>query len=158
VPLFNQAGAEAVELMDGNTLRAVAGAPGGPPEWAELPPETAALLVEFRAADDTELAAYERAATRVCADLGLVSPVPSADNAFSRDPERIAALWRGRKAFVAAVGGARPPGSTLIIEDFAVQPDRLAEACAELLELQERHGFDAGPSRATPRTATCTSC
>ncbi|MET9221690.1 FAD-binding and (Fe-S)-binding domain-containing protein [Streptomyces sp. NPDC003300] len=143
VPLFNQAGAEAVELMDGNTLRAAVGVPEVPGEWAALPRETTALLVEFRAADDTELAAYERAAVRVCDDLGLVTPVPSADNAFTRDPARIAGLWRIRKAFVAAVGSARPSGTTLITEDFAVPPELLADACAELLELQERHGFDA---------------
>ncbi|MEW2517772.1 FAD-binding and (Fe-S)-binding domain-containing protein [Actinacidiphila alni] len=143
VPLFNQAGAEAVELMDGNTLRAVVGVPGVPDDWAGLPREATALLVEFRAADATELAAYERAAGRVSDDLGLVTPVPSADNAFTRDPERIAALWRIRKAFVTAVGGARPSGTTLITEDFAVPPELLADACAELLDLQERHGFDA---------------
>ncbi|MYS22440.1 D-lactate dehydrogenase, partial [Streptomyces sp. DvalAA-14] len=134
-PLFTQAGAEAVELMDGQVLRAT-----GTPE---LPAECAALLVEFRAADEIGLAAYERAARRICDDLGLVKPVPAAGNDFTRDPGRIAALWKARKAFVAAVGANRPPGTTLITEDFAVPPERLAEACAELLALQRRHGFDA---------------
>jgi D-lactate dehydrogenase len=143
VPLFAQAGADAVELMDGHVLRASAGVEGVPAEWAEVPKECAALLVEFRAADETELAAYERAARRVCDDLGLIVPVPSAGNDFTRDPAVIAGLWRARKAFVTAVGGSRPPGTTLITEDFAVPPARLAEACAELLALQERHGFDA---------------
>ncbi|WP_328464472.1 FAD-binding and (Fe-S)-binding domain-containing protein [Streptomyces sp. NBC_00448] len=143
VPLFAQAGAEAVELMDGHVLRASVGVAGVPADWEGLPAECAALLVEFQATDETELAAYERAARRVCDDLGLVAPVPSAGNDFSRDPETIGRLWRVRKAFVAAVGGRRPPGTTLITEDFAVPPARLAEACAELLALQERHGFDA---------------
>ena len=143
VPLFAQAGAEAVELMDAAVLRASVSVPGVPKEWAELPAECAALLVEFRAADEVELAAYERVARRVCADLGLIRPVPSADAGFTRDPARIAALWQARKAFVTAVGGGRPAGTTLISEDFAVPPGRLAEACAELLALQERHGFTA---------------
>ncbi|NUS10568.1 MAG: FAD-binding oxidoreductase, partial [Streptomyces sp.] len=145
VPHLAQAGAEAVELMDGNVLRAVTAVPGMPKEWARLPESCAALLVEFRAADDTQLAAYERAAARVCADLGLVAPVPAGEGygGFTRDRERIAALWRARTAFVTAVGGARPSGTTLITEDFAVPPDRLAEACEELLALQRRHGFDA---------------
>ncbi|MDX6353875.1 MAG: D-lactate dehydrogenase, partial [Streptomyces sp.] len=143
VPLFTQAGAEAVELMDGHALRASVSVPGVPAQWALLPEECAALLVEFRAADEVELAAYERAARRVCDDLGLITPVPDGGNDFSRDPARIAELWRARKAFVTAVGAGRPPGTTLITEDFAVPPDRLAEACAELLDLQRRHGFDA---------------
>lgn len=145
VPHFAQAGADAVELMDGNVLRAATAVEGVPKEWAALPETCAALLVEFRAADDTQLAAYERAAARICADLGQLAPRPAGDGygSFTRDRERAAALWRARKAFVTAVGGARPPGTTLITEDFAVPPGRLAEACEELLALQRRHGFTA---------------
>ncbi|MEU5218626.1 FAD-binding and (Fe-S)-binding domain-containing protein [Streptomyces sp. NPDC020807] len=143
VPLFNEAGALAVELMDGNTLRASVSVAGVPADWAELPKETAALLVEFRAPDAAGREAYERAARAVLDGLDLVAPVPSVENAFTRDPGRIGGYWKARKAFVTAVGGSRPSGTTLITEDFAVPPDRLAEACAELLDLQARHGFDA---------------
>ncbi|MFB7357173.1 FAD-binding and (Fe-S)-binding domain-containing protein [Streptomyces gardneri] len=143
VPLFNEAGALAVELMDGNTLRASVSVAGVPADWADLPKETAALLVEFRAPDAAAREAYERAADAVLAGLALVAPVPSVENAFTRDPKRISGYWKARKAFVSAVGGSRPSGTTLITEDFAVPPDRLAEACAELLDLQSRHGFDA---------------
>ncbi|WP_329418631.1 FAD-binding and (Fe-S)-binding domain-containing protein [Streptomyces sp. NBC_01268] len=143
VPLFNDAGALAVELMDGNTLRASVKVPGVPADWAELPKETAALLVEFRAPDEARQEAYEQAAARVMEGLGLVAPVGSVTNAFTRDAGTISGYWTARKAFVTAVGGSRPSGTTLITEDFAVPPARLAEACAELLELQARHGFDA---------------
>ncbi|MFC9701047.1 FAD-binding and (Fe-S)-binding domain-containing protein [Streptomyces sp. NPDC056943] len=143
VPLFNEAGALAVELMDGNTLRASVSVGGVPADWAELPKETAALLVEFRAPDASAREAYERAADTVLAGLDLVAPVASVENAFTRDPKTINGYWKARKAFVTAVGGSRPSGTTLITEDFAVPPDRLAEACAELLDLQSRHGFDA---------------
>ncbi|MFF9199368.1 FAD-binding and (Fe-S)-binding domain-containing protein [Streptomyces sp. NPDC014779] len=143
VPRFNAAGALAVELMDGNTLCASVRVPGVPGDWAELPKETAALLVEFRAPDEAGQRAYEEAAAAVLAELDLVAPVPSVDNAFTRDPGTIGGYWKARRAFVTAVGGSRPPGTTLITEDFAVPPERLAEACAELLDLQSRHGFDA---------------
>ncbi|MFF9012063.1 FAD-binding and (Fe-S)-binding domain-containing protein [Streptomyces sp. NPDC014870] len=143
VPRFNEAGALAVELMDGNTLRASVSVAGVPADWAELPRETTALLVEFRAPDTAAREAYERAAAAVLAELELVTPVASVENSFTRDPGRIAGYWKARKAFVTAVGGSRPSGTTLITEDFAVPPERLAEACADLLELQARHGFDA---------------
>ncbi|MET8973732.1 FAD-binding and (Fe-S)-binding domain-containing protein [Streptomyces hydrogenans] len=143
VPRFNEAGALAVELMDGNTLRASVRVPGVPADWAELPKDTTALLVEFRAPDEPALAAHERAADEVLAGLDLVAPVPSVVNAFTRDAGTIGGYWKARKAFVTAVGGSRPSGTTLITEDFAVPPARLAEACAELLDLQARHGFDA---------------
>ncbi|MFE5590726.1 FAD-binding and (Fe-S)-binding domain-containing protein [Streptomyces sp. NPDC056549] len=143
VPLFNEAGALAVELMDGNTLRASVSVAGVPADWGELPKETAALLVEFRAPHTPALEAYERAARAVLDGLATVAPVASVENAFTRDPKRISGYWKARKAFVTAVGGSRPSGTTLITEDFAVPPDRLAEACEALLGLQERHGFDA---------------
>ncbi|MFF8554925.1 FAD-binding and (Fe-S)-binding domain-containing protein [Streptomyces sp. NPDC015501] len=143
VPRFNEAGAIAVELMDGNTLRASVSVPGVPADWAALPRETTALLVEFRAADEAGQEAHERAADAVVAGLDLVRPAASVTNAFTRDAGTIAGYWKARKAFVTAVGGSRPSGTTLITEDFAVPPARLADACEALLELQSRHGFDA---------------
>ncbi|MFI6345627.1 FAD-binding and (Fe-S)-binding domain-containing protein [Streptomyces sp. NPDC050560] len=143
VPLFNEAGARAVEVMDGNTLRASVSVAGVPADWGELPGPTAALLVEFRAPDEAARAQQESAAAAVLAGLDLVAPVPSVTNAFTRDPGTIAGYWKARKAFVSAVGGSRPSGTTLITEDFAVPPARLADACGALLELQTRHGFDA---------------
>ncbi|MGW7270835.1 FAD-binding and (Fe-S)-binding domain-containing protein [Streptomyces sp. NPDC054864] len=143
VPLFNEAGALAVELMDGNTLRASTSVAGVPADWARLPKSTAALLVEFRAPDETRQEAYEAVAAKVAEGLELVAPVASVTNAFTRDPRTIGGYWKARKAFVTAVGGSRPSGTTLITEDFAVPPARLADACGALLELQTRHGFDA---------------
>jgi D-lactate dehydrogenase len=143
VPRFNEAGALAVELMDGNTLRASVSVAGVPQDWARLPKETAALLVEFRAPDEETLLACEERAAEALGELGLVAPVESVSNDFTRDPKRTGSYWKARKAFVTAVGGSRPSGTTLITEDFAVPPARLAEACEALLELQERHGFDA---------------
>ncbi|WP_329576009.1 FAD-binding and (Fe-S)-binding domain-containing protein [Streptomyces sp. NBC_01361] len=143
VPLFNEAGAIAVEVMDGNTLRASVRVEGVPADWASLPKSTTALLVEFRAPDEAAQERYEAAAAEVLEGLELVAPVASVTNAFTRDAKTIGGYWKARKAFVTAVGGSRPSGTTLITEDFAVPPSRLAEACEALLELQTRHGFDA---------------
>ncbi|TGA95612.1 FAD-binding and (Fe-S)-binding domain-containing protein [Streptomyces sp. MZ04] len=143
VPLFNEAGALAVELMDGNTLRASTSVAGVPADWGQLPKSTAALLVEFRAPDEARQEAYEAAASEVVEGLELVAPVASVTNAFTRDAKTIGGYWKARKAFVTAVGGSRPSGTTLITEDFAVPPARLADACEALLDLQTRHGFDA---------------
>ncbi|MGW1225241.1 FAD-binding and (Fe-S)-binding domain-containing protein [Streptomyces sp. NPDC002530] len=143
VPLFNGAGAIAVELMDGNTLRASVSVKGVPADWAELPKETTALLVEFRAPDAAARDAYEAAAAEVVRGLELVRPVASVTNEFTRDAATVSGYWKARKAFVTAVGGSRPSGTTLITEDFAVPPSRLADACEALLELQAEHGFDA---------------
>ncbi|KJK49150.1 FAD-binding and (Fe-S)-binding domain-containing protein [Streptomyces sp. NRRL F-4428] len=143
VPRFNEAGALAVELMDANTLRASVSVEGVPGDWARLPGTTTALLVEFRAPDAAGRDACARRAAAALDGLDLVAPVPSITNRFTSDPRTVDGYWKARKAFVTAVGGARAPGTTLITEDFAVPPSRLAEACAALLELQAEHGFDA---------------
>jgi D-lactate dehydrogenase len=143
VPLFNRAGARAVELMDGNTLRACAVVDGVPADWREVPRETTALLVEFRAATEEEHLTHRQAAARLVGGLELVTPVPSVTNAFVADPATAHAYWHAREAFMTAVGKARPTSTTLITEDFAVPPSHLAEACQALLELQRRHGYDA---------------
>ncbi|MFK0234542.1 FAD-binding and (Fe-S)-binding domain-containing protein [Streptomyces vinaceus] len=143
VPRFNAAGALAVEVMDGNTLRASVSVDGVPADWAGLPKDTTALLVEFRAPDEAGRAQYERRAAEVLAGLDLVAPVASITNAFTRDAGTINGYWKARRAFVTAVGGARAAGTSLITEDFAVPPSRLAEACEALLALQAGHGFDA---------------
>ncbi|MFD5622773.1 FAD-binding and (Fe-S)-binding domain-containing protein [Streptomyces yangpuensis] len=143
VPRFNRAGALAVELMDGNTLRASVSVEGVPADWAGLPRTTTALLVEFRAPDAAGRDACARRAAAALEGLDLVAPVPSITNRFTGDTGTINGYWKARRAFVTAVGGARARGTTLITEDFAVPPSRLAEACAALLDLQAEHGFDA---------------
>jgi D-lactate dehydrogenase len=143
VPLFNRAGARAVELMDGNTLRACAAVDGVPDDWRDVPRDNAALLVEFRAATQDDHLAQRQAAEDVLERLHLVAPVASVTNTFVTDPGVVHTYWHAREAFMTAVGKARPAGTTLITEDFAVPPSHLAEAGEALLEMQRRHGFDA---------------
>jgi len=146
VSAFNEAGARAVELMDGNTLRACAEVDGVPEDWRRIPKDVTALLVEFRAADTARQEAYETLARRTTEALSLVAPVESVTNEFTRDPKTIHMYWKAREAFVTAVGKARASGTTLITEDFAVPPEQLADACGQLLALQTKHGFDAAVS------------
>lgn len=157
VPRFNEAGAIAVELMDGNTLRASVSVPGVPADWAALPRTTTALLVEFRAADEAGQEAFERAADAVVAGLDLVVPAVSVTNAFTRDPGTIAGYWKARKAFVTAVGGSRPSGTTLITEDFAVPPHGWPTPARRCWSSSRATG-STPPWPVMPRTAICTSC
>jgi D-lactate dehydrogenase len=143
VPLFADAGARAIEVMDDNTLRACASVAGVPGDWADMPPRVTALLVEFRAADTGAHNDNQRAAAAVRDKLTLVAPVASVTNQFIEDAATINMYWHARQAFMTAVGKARPTGTTLITEDFAVLPSQLADACVALSELQRKYGFDA---------------
>ena len=140
VPLFADAGARAIEVMDDNTLRACASVAGVPGDWADMPQGVAALLVEFRTDAHNN---NQRAAGAVRDKLTLVAPVTSVTNRFTEEAGTINMYWHARQAFMTAVGKARPTGTTLITEDFAVLPSQLADACVALSELQGKHGFDA---------------
>jgi D-lactate dehydrogenase len=133
-------GATAIELMVAPTLIAAAyNMPGVPEAWKELPPTSAALLIEFRADHPSRLDAPERAALEIL-DGRPLRRVPS----FSRAPERIEMLWRVREGMHGLLAAMRPPGVTMIIEDVCVPPDRLAEAVRDLQALLLAHGFLPG--------------
>ncbi len=137
------AGASAVELMVAPALMVAANSiPGTPEYWKELPVESAALLVEFGAADTDGLAAGEEAAAEVIA--GLDGPAPIGDFEFTRDQERIELFWRVREGLHGLVGRLRPAGTALIVEDVCVPPARIAEAAEDIRALLGEHGFLPG--------------
>jgi D-lactate dehydrogenase len=134
------AGATATELMVAPTLIAAAyNMPGTPEEWKELPPTSAALLVEFRAEDVADLDQPERAALKIFEGRPLIGAAE-----FSRDPERVELLWRVLEGMQGLLAAVRPPGVTMIIEDICVPPARVAEAAKDLQALLGRHGFLPG--------------
>ena len=134
------AGATATELMVAPTLIAAAyNMPGIPEAWKELPPTSAALLIEFRAEDPDQLDAPERAALDILHGRALLSKP-----GFSREPEQIEMLWRVREGMQGLLAAMRPPGVTMIIEDVCVPPARVAEAVSDLQALLLAHGFLPG--------------
>ncbi len=134
------AGARAVEMMVAPALMVAANSiPGAPEYWKELPPDSAALLVEFGADDADGLAIAEAAADQVLEShevLGLVD--------WSRDEHTIEIYWTVREGMHGLVGKLRPPGTALIVEDVCVPPDLLAACAADLRELLGEHGFLTG--------------
>ena len=132
------AGAAAVELMVAPALIAPPRMRGAPEDWKELPPESAALLVEFGADDDAALAADGAGRARS-------SPrhEPSGPRVHPRRrADRLA--WRVREGLHGLVGRLRPPGTALIVEDVCVPPARIAEGARDLQALLGEHGFLPG--------------
>jgi D-lactate dehydrogenase len=134
---FVDHGAAAVELLDRASLRAVEGKPGVPDRWKTLSEQATALLVEFRAPDETARAEAERVANATLARLTLLEPA-----AFTRDPMLAAQFWNVRSGLLASVGGARPSGSSFILEDVCFPPERLADGALDLQALFTKHGYD----------------
>ncbi len=140
VPALVEAGASAVELMVNPTLIAASySLPGVPERWREIPPEGAVLLVELRTDDPAELEGLEQRALAAVADCELLE-----EARFTRDPEEIEIFWRVREGMQGIVGGLRPQGTALIIEDVCVPPPRIAESARDIQALLGKHEFLTG--------------
>ena len=134
---FVDHGAAAVELVDRASLHSVEGKPGVPDRWKTLPEQAAALLVEFRALNEAGRAEAERTANATLAGLTLLETAE-----FTKDPDLAAQFWNVRSGLLASVGGARPSGSSFILEDVCFPPERLADGALDLQGLFIKHGYD----------------
>ena len=140
VPALVEAGASAVELMVAPALMVAAqNIAGAPQDWLELPPTSAALLVEFGAESDGELDELVAGAEEILREHELIKPPD-----FTRDPERVEVSWTVREGLHGLIGRFRPPGSSLIIEDVCVPPERIAESARDIQALLAEHGFLPG--------------
>ncbi|MEJ0001048.1 MAG: FAD-binding and (Fe-S)-binding domain-containing protein [Verrucomicrobiota bacterium] len=133
---FVQCGAAAVELSDRASIRAVEGKPGVPDRWKRFGDAATALLVEFRESTPEKLAEAEKAANQILAALPLLEPAD-----FTKDPHIAAQFWNVRNGLLPSVGGARPSGTSLILEDVCFPPERLADGAVDLQKLFARHGY-----------------
>jgi D-lactate dehydrogenase len=140
VPALVAAGARATELMVAPALIAAAwNLPGTPLQWRELPPTSAALIVELGGSDDAELDAGEASVNEILAGRELIQP-----HRFSREAEEIELAWMVREGLFGLVGRLRLPGTALIVEDVCVRPERIAECARDLQELLGKHQFLVG--------------
>ena len=136
IPALRAAAADAVELLDRAALASVQNRPGMPSGLASLPPAATALLIEVKGTDPDDLS---RRLAPVQAALDAATTLQPAE--FTRDGAVIKQLWAVRKGTFPSVGAMRAAGTTVIIEDVAVPPDRLADATEELQRLFTRHGY-----------------
>ena len=140
VPALVEAGATAVELMVAPALMVASqNIAGAPQDWMELPPTSAALLVEFGAETDGELDRLVAGAEEILREHEMIRPAD-----FTRDPERVEVSWTVREGLHGLIGRFRAPGTSLIIEDVCVSPERIAESARDIQGLLTEHGFLPG--------------
>ncbi|GAA4707408.1 FAD-binding and (Fe-S)-binding domain-containing protein [Pseudonocardia yuanmonensis] len=129
--------AATLELMDATSLRVGQSFADCPPEVARIAVDAqAALLLEYQATSGEELAERVTAAQPVLAALRTAEPVRLSTEAGVRGP-----LWKLRKGLYSSVAGARPQGSTALLEDVVVPVPALAETCRELAVLFDRYSY-----------------
>jgi D-lactate dehydrogenase len=126
------AGADALEILDAASLRAIR---DEHPLPFEVERQHAALLIELRRPDTETLAEAMTDVETILKGHRLLEPPRFTTGAAER-----AALWHLRKGLVARTGAMRPTGTALLSEDVAFPVERLAEAIRDCQALFERHG------------------
>ena len=139
LPALIEAGSRTAELMDAASLRV---SQAGPVRVAALDglavAEHTALLVEAQEETPDGLAHTRDAMERAISGLrGLSSPVT-----FTSDPAERASAWSVRKGLYTAVAGARPAGSTALLEDVVVPMPALTQTVRDLGRLCGGYGYD----------------
>ncbi len=135
IPL-EEAGAQALELMDRAALRSIQEEPGMPEEIKSLPEASAALLCEFQARDVQELSRKVEAGLKSLKKAKLIHPAK-----FTQDETTRLLYWKIRKGLLPSVGAVRKSGTTVIIEDVCFRLKDLADATLELQGLFKKHGY-----------------
>ena len=127
-----------IELMDAAALRVAQSDPAADAALRGIPVERhAALLVEYQAEDLAEVRALSASAAPTLSRLRLSAPAELTADAAAR-----ARLWHTRKGLYATIAGARPSGTTALLEDVVVPVPELLPACERLTGLFNRYGFD----------------
>jgi D-lactate dehydrogenase len=137
LPALVATGAATVELMDALSLKVGQTLKGTPAVVQDLAVrDHAALLVEYSAEQPGQLAELQQRGEGMLKGLGLSAPAQFIGDASAR-----AQLWHLRKGLYASVAGARPPGTTALLEDIVVPVPVLGRTCRELVGLFDKYSY-----------------
>ena len=96
-----------------------------------------AVLTETKADTKEELDANIAELIRLLEPFELAVPARFTDN-----PAEYSKYWAIRSGIFPSVGGTRPIGTTVIIEDVAFHIEDLPNATVDLAEMLEKHGYE----------------
>ena len=137
LPALVETGAATIELMDALSLKVGQALKGTPAVVQDLTVrDHAALLVEYSAGSAGHLAELQGHGEGILPGLGL-----SAAARFTGDARERGQLWQLRKGLYASVAGARPQGTTALLEDIVVPVPVLGRTCRELIRLFDKYNY-----------------
>ncbi len=141
LPALIDAGAATAELMDAASLRVAQHLPTVVQALVGLRVQRhTALLVEAQTETAEELADRVARFGEIVAGLAGLTPL-ARPTEFSQDPVERAQAWQVRRGLYTAVAGARPLGSTALLEDVVVPMPALTRTITDLTELCGRYGY-----------------
>lgn len=136
IPLLKKLPVDAAEIMDRASLRSVENKKGLPEYLKTLEGNVAALLIETSAENEKDLRVNIEYIKSSLNRIETVRPIE-----FTTDPKEYFKLWNVRKGLFPSVSKARPPGTTVIIEDVNFETSKLADAVTDLQNLFEQHKY-----------------
>lgn len=129
--------AQAIEVMDYPSLKAIKNYPGIPEDIKNAPENSACLLVEYQYDSQDRLPLLKEQINEILKTLSLI-----AEADFTTDPIKQLAYWKIRKGLFPAVGATKPLGASVIIEDVAVPVKDLPAAICDLQSLYKKYNYD----------------
>ncbi|MGM9843257.1 MAG: FAD-binding and (Fe-S)-binding domain-containing protein [Muribaculaceae bacterium] len=96
-----------------------------------------AILTETKADSKEELQANIDAILEILKPFALYVPAK-----FTDDPAVYSEYWQKRSGIFPSVGGTRPLGTTVLIEDIAFHIEDLPDATIDMMNLLVEHGYD----------------
>jgi D-lactate dehydrogenase len=137
LPALVESGAAAIELLDKTSLLVGQRDAKAIAQMKELNVNGhAGFIVEYQELTALELQNRELGAVDLLSKLKLSSPTKFTQELRTRND-----LWHVRKSLYAAVAGARPWGTTALLEDIAVPVNQVANTCESLTNLFEKHKY-----------------
>ncbi len=137
LPAILSTGPATIELLDAASLRVGQADPEADDSLRRINVDRhAALLVEYQADSAAAVADLSGTAHPVLSALPVTDPAQ-----LTADPRARARLWHTRKGLYATVAGARPSGTTALLEDIVVPVPALLDTCETLTGLFARHGY-----------------
>ena len=96
-----------------------------------------AVLTETKGDTKEELLANIATVKKILEPFDLFKPAY-----FTDDPEEYSVYWAIRSGIFPSVGGTRPLGTTVLIEDVAFHIENLPDATHDLQQMLRKHGYD----------------
>ncbi|NDV19048.1 FAD-binding protein [Pseudodesulfovibrio sp. JC047] len=139
IELKGSCNAEAAEVMDCISLRALQDVKDAPSILKELPDGACAVLIETKAWDTDGL---EKNTSEILKALGhYPALIP---HAFTSEDAECERLWNVRRGLFSAIASYREPDEYVLTEDINIPVPELADGCDAFQELFDRYGYNAG--------------
>ncbi|WP_434777726.1 FAD-binding and (Fe-S)-binding domain-containing protein [Neisseria sp. Ec49-e6-T10] len=139
--LRQRATVDAVELLDGPSIRCVGQAKQGLPEffYSDCSNDSACLLIETKAPDDETLNTQIDLVNQIVSEFDYKE-----HSQFSKDTKVTDMYWSVRKGLLPIVAGGRPKGSNVLTEDVVFPIESLADGVRTLTQMFQKHGYTEG--------------